>query len=49
MEALQEKKNVYCNKKIVAINNLRVIAIVDAMCYNKFWGIMFVQQKISLQ
>ena len=35
MEALQEKKNVYYNKKIVAINNLKVIAIVDAVRYNK--------------
>ena len=48
MEALQEKKNVYYNKKIIAINNLRVIVIVDTVRYNKIWGNMFVQQKISL-
>jgi len=39
---LQEKKNVYYNKKNHC-NNIRVIAIIDARCFNKIEGNRLVQ------
>ena len=47
--SLQEKSFITQKKKKKNhCGNIKVIAIVDMSCCNKFWGNKFVQQKISL-